>query len=389
MTEDRAIWINGFATGKTWQNKLGSKLTKQKFAGYFKIYCDTIEKTPDQLIAIKIEGLQNVGTEKEFQAENLLENFFAESKMLPTAKLMLKNAVFSFYKHNRRALEGQTASNIKNETPESKKRNPSLEDLVTLESVCRSARDKALIWFIASTSCRIGTVSLLKWSDLKPTENDNVPFMLEIESSRLKGAGIGKYKGLKQITFLHKFAHDKLEAYKQEAQKKGYDLKPDSPLFIAYWSQGKIRPLTSKAMGCLFDDFSLAAWGDLEKKRFSPHDLREFFQSALESAKIQENLIAPVMAHKVKGIAASYSSHEIEELLKNYESALPYLVPKSVPELEAQLEKNEEEKDKRIKFLEQRLLDNGLNINKMMGNIEALTKEMAELREKPLQVKID
>ena len=257
MTEDRAIWINGFASGRTWQNKLGSKLTKEKFAEYFKVYCDDIHvlKNPDQLIALKVEGLQNVGTEKEFQAENLLENFFAESKMKPTAKLMLKNAVFSFYKHNRRALEGQTASNIKNETPESKKRNPTLKDLVTLESVCHSARDKALIWFIASTSCRIGTVSLLKWSDLKQTKNGNLPFMLEIESSRLKGAGIGKYKGLKQITFLHKFAYDKLLSYKQEAQKKGYDIKPDSPLFIAYWSQGKIRPLTSKAMGCLFDDF--------------------------------------------------------------------------------------------------------------------------------------
>jgi hypothetical protein len=90
---------------------------------------------------LKVEGLQNVGTAKEFQAENLLENFFSESKMKPTANLMLKNAVFSFYKHNRRALEGQTASNIKNETPESKMRKPTLEDL---ESVKHSARDKSL-----------------------------------------------------------------------------------------------------------------------------------------------------------------------------------------------------------------------------------------------------
>jgi hypothetical protein len=230
---------------------------------------------------------------------------------------------------------------------------------------------------------------LLKWSDLKPTENDNVPFMLEIESARLKGAGIGKYKGLKQITFLHKFAHDKLEAYRREAQKKGYDMKPDSPIFIAYWSQGQIRPLTSKAMGCLFDDFSLAAWGDFSKKRFSPHDLREFFQSALESANIHANLISPIMAHKVAGIDQNYSSHEATELQKKYETALPFLIPKSVPELEAELEKSEEEKDKRIKFLEERLIHNGLSINKMMGNIEVLTKEMAELREKPVQVKID
>lgn len=80
------------------------------------------------------------------------------------------------------------------------------------------------------------------------------------------------------------------------------------------------------------------------------------------------------MAHKVKGIPQSYSSHETEELLKNYESALPSLVPKSVPELEMQLEKSEEEKDKRIRFLEQRLLDNGLAINKMLANFEDYKK---------------
>jgi hypothetical protein len=49
---------------------------------------------------------------------------------------------------------------------------------------------------------------------------------------------------------------------------------------------------------------------------------------------------------------------------------LPYLVPKSVSELEIQLEKNEEEQSKRIKFLEQRLLDNGLSINKQLANMQ-------------------
>ena len=348
MTDLKDAWLTSFPSGKTWLNKLGSPNTKRQFTNYFKIYCDTVQKTPEELINLKVEGLQNVGTAKEFQAENLLENFFSECKMKPTAKLMLKNAVFSFYKHNRRALEGQTASNIKNETPESKMRKPTLEDLEALESVTTSTRDKALIWFLASTSCRVGTLILLKWQDLKPTENMNVPFMLEIESKRLKGSGIGKYKGLKQITFLHRFAYEKLDAYKQEAKAKGYDLKEDSPLFCAYYNQGKIQGLGIKGINQIFDFLSLKAFGDLEKKRFSPHDLREFFQSALESANIQENMISPIMAHKIKGIAQNYSSHDFKELLSKYESALPYLVPKSVQELQDELIKSETEKEKRI-----------------------------------------
>jgi len=338
MNDDRDAWINSFVTGRTWQNKLSSKLTKEKFTEYFKVYCDAVHKTPDELIALKVKGLQNVGTDKEWLAENLLENYFAETHNKPTARLMLKNAVFSFYKHNRRSLESQTASNIKNETPESKMRKPTLDDLVALESVMHSARDKALLWFFASTSVRVGTLVLLKWDDLKPTENPKVPFMLEIESKRLKGAGIGKYKGLKQITFLHKFAYEKLMTYKQEAHKKGYDLKPDSPLFIAYWAKGKVNAITIKGINNLFDDFSLDAFGDLEKKRFSPHDLREFFQSALENAGVQANMISPIMAHKVKGVDAHYSSHDFKELLTKYESALPWLIPQTVEKVKAETE---------------------------------------------------
>jgi hypothetical protein len=100
--------------------------------------------------------------------------------------------------------------------------------------------------------------------------------MLEIKSARLKGSGKGKFKGANQITFLHKFAYEKLEAFKKEAKVKGYDLKEDSPIFCAYYNEGKIQGLGIKGINQIFDDLSLAAWGDLEKKRFSPHDLRVF-----------------------------------------------------------------------------------------------------------------
>lgn len=235
MTDEQDSWIISYPSGRAWLNKLGSPRTKRIFTRYLKTYCDAVQKTPDELITIKIDGLKNVGTAKEWQAEDLLESFFAHCNMKPTAKLMLKNTVFSFYKHNRRALEAQTASNVKNEAPESKKRKPTLDDLKTLEISSHLARDKAIIWFMASTSCRVGTFALLNWKDLKPTGNPEVPYSLEIESKRLKGAGIGKYKGMKQVTFLHKYASEKLEAYKQEAKVKGYDLKPNLIVFRSFF----------------------------------------------------------------------------------------------------------------------------------------------------------
>ena len=114
MTEQRETWINSYSSGRAWLNKLGSPHTKKKFTEYFMAYCDAVKKNPYELISLKIEGLQNVGTAKEWQAEDLLESFFAQCDRKPTAKLMIKNAFFSFYKHNRRALEGQTRQSSRN-----------------------------------------------------------------------------------------------------------------------------------------------------------------------------------------------------------------------------------------------------------------------------------
>ena len=44
---------------------------------------------------------------------------------------------------------------------------------------------------------------------------------------------------------------------------------------------------------------TLAAWKDLELKRFSPHDNSDVLQSALENV-VNDNMIAPMLAHKPK-----------------------------------------------------------------------------------------
>jgi len=38
-----------------------------------------------------------------------------------------------------------------------------------------------------------------------------VPYYIEVKADRMKGAGQGKYVGVKQIAFLHHYAVEKLE----------------------------------------------------------------------------------------------------------------------------------------------------------------------------------
>ena len=172
---------------------------------------------------MKVQGLKNTGESNEFQAEELLEEYLFSAKLTNPIKEQIKASVLSFFKHNRRRLDSETAKNISKPTP--KQRTPKIEELEKLESVMTTQRDRALIWFLASSGCRIGTVKLLKWSDLQPTKDSEVPYKMVIEAARLKGRGKGRYAGLKQITFLHRFAAQRLEEYKLEAKSKGYKFR--------------------------------------------------------------------------------------------------------------------------------------------------------------------
>jgi len=346
MTDSRIAWIQKFENGKIWYNKLVSDETKRTYLRNLRRYCRAVDKNPDELIAMKMEGLKNIGTPKEFQAENLLEDFFANCKLTESAKIALKTAVLSFYKHNRRELASNTANNIMH--PEYKQRCPDVPDILDLDSAMQTERDKSILWFLASTAFRIGTVVQLKWSDLEATGDSEVPHQMVIESSRLKGCGKGRFRGLKQVAFLHNLVAERLEKYKQELERRGYTIKDNSPIFIAYRKQKVISALKTGSIEAKFAKASLIAWGDLEKKRFSPHDFRDFLQSKLESAGINRNIIAPFLAHKPRGIDFHYSKHEVDELREKYKTALPYLLPQSIEKVKAE----SEEQAQRIAQLE-------------------------------------
>ncbi len=80
MTEDIEAWLKSFGTGLKWWNTIKSPVTQDIYMKNMKQYCDAAGKTPDELIELKIEGLRNVATPKEFQAEDLLDSLACASK---------------------------------------------------------------------------------------------------------------------------------------------------------------------------------------------------------------------------------------------------------------------------------------------------------------------
>ena len=352
MTDSVKAWLQSFVSGQKFIDKIPSERTLKNYMPNLRKYCNFVHKNPDKLIQLKIQGLQNVATEKEFIAEDTLENFITKSKFKPSMKQTIRNTVISFYKANRRPLiEVQ-----KVDVSETKKRQPKPDDVLELDNAMTCERDKAITWFFNSSPVRIDTLSKMVWKDLQPIDDSEVKYQFVIEAERLKGHGRGKYRGLKHVGFIHNLASQKLENYKKELKKKGYAVTEDSPIFIAYRQQTKfnkktqereettnpIKALRPATIEHLFDDASFKAWHDLDLKRFSPQDFRESFQSAFEHIA-NENMIAPLMTHKARGTAKSYSDHEISELLEVYKKGLPYLLPITVAKVKADLNQTESE----------------------------------------------
>jgi len=396
MSEEVLPWILSFQSSKKWIDTIQSEETKSVYIRRFKQYCDAVKKNPDELIALKIEGLRNITTDKEFQAEDLLDNYLYNGGLTESMAVGVKTAVKSFYATNRRSLEPSVGKNIS--APEPKQRTPKLDDLVTLEENMLNVRDRALVWFIASGAFRDDELTNIVWNDIKDTkqlfEDDKslsqqeieqiakeVPYYLVIEGSRLKGKGKGRYKKLKHVAFIHWYAGERLDKYKTWVERFLKDRKetltPKTPLLLSTRSEeiekiGSVNPI--------FVEASLRAWEDLEKKRFSPQDVRDFLQSALESAGIHSNMIAPMLSHKVRGVEFHYSSHEITELLEKFRTALPWLVPKTVARLEAETKKKQKEDEERVTTLQYDNINLKKTVNTLSSQQEHDSKEFQDLK---------
>ena len=76
MTEDNTFpWMLTFTSAKNWLDTLRSENTKEIYVLLLKQFCDGVGKIPDELIQLKIDGLKNVASAKDFQVESLLNNF--------------------------------------------------------------------------------------------------------------------------------------------------------------------------------------------------------------------------------------------------------------------------------------------------------------------------
>jgi len=323
-------WAKKYPEVKRWLAKIQMK---EDNVTHFHNFCEWCGKQPPELLALKDDRAST-------EAEELLDDFVAdeETGFPNSVKWRMTIAVKSFFKHNYRDLAKACGKiTLEKVKPYNK---PRKEDLRKLWLWMQNPRDKSLITFICSTAIAKETITKIKWKHLQENwENIELPW-IDIPDKLLKGHGIGKYKGVRQITFLTPEAKRDLILYKEWIEAKiSRKLTSEDNIFLS----------TFEPYGAIhYSRLGNMIW-KLSRKAgvpFSWHDARRYVNTALEEIRIPINWAKKIRGRKVSGEEAPYSLPAKQQLREKFKEA--------VPSLEFTIEKREtsKEMDERLKIIE-------------------------------------
>ena len=341
-------WASKSDSVSTWLSKLSKKEDSAMALYYF---CYWAETDPDKLLTLKDDR-------SNMEAEKLLDKFMADEDagMTSSEKYISVIAVRSFFKHNYRDLAKAAGAEAFMYQPKEQYK-PSKEDLRKLYRQCYNPRDRSMLTMACSSAIAKETMSKIIWSHLEDNwETVDIPY-ISIESKLLKGKGRGKYKGVRQETFLTPEAKQDLTEYKEWIEKKmGRQVTEKMNIYLEI--KEPFRPVSYDRIGGIFDEMAERA-----EVPFSMHDARRYVQTALEEARFPSNWIRKIRGRKVKGEEAPYSKPAIEKLREFYREAVPKLqFVSEAPAMEERLKVIEEAQRKIPEELRKEMARLGIRI---------------------------
>ena len=318
-------WAKAHEAVMIWLSKVQAKAES---AWHLWLFCEAVGKSPEELLAMKDDP-------RSRDAEYMLDKFLVdEEPNLPNSVMvMAATAVKSFYKHHYRDLaraSGQIAF---------AKRKPyrrhTKKELLKIYRSCMNPRDRALVTFVWSSAIAKETLSKIQWSDLELGWEEQETPHVSLDAEKIKGHGRGKYKGVRQETFLTPEAKRDLIEYREFLRRiKHLEAKPEDHVWLEV--ESPFIPLPYSALTSLYINLS-----ERSGVPFSWHDARRYVETALEQTKINPNWARKIRGRKVRGEEAPYSRPAIEELRKAYQEAVPLLQFTSETEL-AELKRRQE-----------------------------------------------
>jgi len=316
-------WAGKFDNIKRWLPKIQKKQTSALNLYY---YCYWAEIDPNELLALKDDRSST-------KAEEMLDTFVADNDtgLTQAGKYNVIIAVKSFFKHNYKDLA--KASGAIQYAPKEQYK-PTKDDLRKLYRQCYNPRDRSMLTLICCTGIAKETLSKLTWGHLeKDWQTKDTPH-ISIGPELIKGHGRGRYKGVRQETFLTPEAKRDLVEYREWITKRtGQPVTAKDKIYVMI--RKPFEPCSYDRIGSIFIEMS-----DRAGVSFSPHDARRYVQTALEEARIPANWARKIRGRKVRGEEAPYSKPAIEKLRQFYRKdgvdKLQFLTPEAISVAELQ-----------------------------------------------------
>lgn len=210
-------------------------------------------------------------------------------------------------------------------TPREKTSIPKLETLQTELEKIKNFRTRTIFALESSCPIRMESLLALRWKHFREVLEDKELPSITLKASELKGKGIDKYKGIKQICFLTNFSKNYILRYKaifeQETGKK-IDLSDPQSLELPFLiSTSNCDPLTYDGLNSCFER------AKSEGYRFRPHIYRTYLNETLMKIGMSKEHRDTILGHKLKEIEKAYSMNELETLRSEFSEAIRFLDP--------------------------------------------------------------
>jgi len=310
-------WAKNYPNVMLWSGKYPNEDVRIRNTQMLWIFCDWAKVTPDELLALKDDISSH-------EAERLLDKFVADqtTEIPNSVKWNVVSCVKAFFAAHYRDLARKSgAMSLEKVKPY---RKPTKEGLRKLWDVCYNPRDRSMVVSMPnSTGIALDSIHLMKWKHIEEGwENIDTPH-ISLPPELVKGHGKGKYRDVRQETFLTPEAKEDLSKYKRWMENvKGVTFTQEMNVYLT--TEKPFKPLTYKALGKVVSNVAKRAGVP-----YSLHDARRYVQTALEEARLPANWARKIRGRKIRGEENPYSRPEIEKLREAFKEAIPFLMFKT------------------------------------------------------------
>jgi len=337
--------LRQYKTVQYWMDALANRAetTKMSYLKHLKAFCESVGKSPDELVAQRKQDLKTDDLYVRHRTEMSLKKHIAEledeGSSISTQKLRYA-AIRSFFQCHYMALEL-----LRSDAPSGEpigKEPANKQEIRRMIDIAEPFKFRCLISFLKDCGWRLGDVLSLTWNDINDMGEGFWNFRKLTEKRRVVGNG-----------FVGPETTELMKLYRKKRQDAGEEITPQSPLFKS--EKGGFLTLTWVSHKLSKTAESVGA------KNVSAHSLRKYFQRTLENPelRIHKPWIKQFMGKKIIGSDRPYVEDRTEKLFEAYKQGYNGL------RLEA---KPPDEKQRRI----QSILDNARMLGKSEEEIERI-----------------